>query len=144
MRVDYFIKAGTFALTLFLASSVYAAECSQRVKDSTAKSLANRDNYLASLTIARANQQLEITRQQALTSAVREKYDTAISGASSYTSSVRPKIIQELTKQKEKALQKRTKDETRVLKNAAKAVESAEKSYNRAANKVSNNLGCTL
>jgi hypothetical protein len=142
MKVKVLPLVAVFLLFLVSSTPAKAAECTEKFRTSFAKSIAARDVAYINMLVAKDNQQTEIARQQALTTALEQRYAASMS-ASSYVVSMRPTITIELAKQRDKLLKKRTKERDRELKRHEKIVKSAEDTYNRVANKVTN-PNCTL
>lgn len=138
------IKFGCIVLVLFLfvSQTAFAATCSDKVRASAAKAIANRDKAYVQLQIASSSEQIEKTYQDQLTATLEAKYAISLP-ATSYVLSIRPTISAELQKELEKARKTRTRDKERALKSRGRAVESAQKRFD-SAYKRTPVLNCTL
>lgn len=134
---------GFVLIFLSINNIVFAVDCSEKVRASTAKAIARRDDAYVRHQIALAYEQIETSYQAQLTAKMEEKYAAAIS-STTYVSSIRPIIRAELEKQLIRARKTRTRESTNALKDRREDVESAQKKFNKAFGKVPTNLGCTL
>ena len=130
-------------LLLSFAPPVYAVECSSKIKTSVAKAIAARDEAYMRMQVALAYEQLETTHQAQLTAKMEEKYAITVP-ATSYLPSIKSIVKPILEKDLEKARKDRTGESSRALKSKRRAVESAQKKYDKAFRKISSNLGCTI
>ncbi len=136
-------KFAVFALLVFLmGNEVFAASCSDKVRASAAKAIANREKASVQLQIATSTEQIEKTYQDQLSAKLEEKYAISLP-ANSYVLSIRPTITVELQKELEKARKERVKEKERALARRRKETESAQKHFNSAYKKTPV-LNCTL
>lgn len=141
MKIINSVVVSFLMLFVLFANSVYAAQCTTRETESLARNLATREDAYIKLQIALAQVEVEIAYQNQLTATLESKYSQF--PANSYVESVRPIMREKIDKEFERAKKQRTREATRALEKKQRAVQSAQKKYERAYNKVGNQT-CTL